>query len=54
MFFCTQHHIHSVPELQFHVFPVGGVSPIPHPGKADQLLPLSGHLGDSLQPPGLP
>lgn len=33
--------------------PLGGVPPVPDPGEADQLLPLSGHLSDRLQPPGL-
>lgn len=32
----------------------GGVPPIPHPGKASGLLPLQGHLCDSIQSTGLP
>lgn len=40
--------------LCFSFFPLGGVPPIPDPGQADQLLPLPGYLGDSLQPPGIP
>lgn len=34
--------------------PTGGVPPVPGSGEAGQLLPLSGHLCDGVQPPGLP